>query len=70
MSDRVETIRAMLEKEPNDPFLHYSLAMDSCDSRRFAASHPRLISSSRKTGFPDSTGCRIPATGSADALLS
>ena len=34
MSDREETIRAMLEKEPNDPFLHYSLAMEYASAGR------------------------------------
>lgn len=28
MSGRIEAILAMLEKEPDDPFLHYSLAME------------------------------------------
>ncbi len=28
MSDRIEQIKAMLEKEPDDSFLHYSLAME------------------------------------------
>ena len=34
MSGRIEAILAMLEKEPDDPFLHYSLAMEYAAAAR------------------------------------
>ena len=35
MSDRIESIRAMLAKDPEDTFLLYSLAMEYAAGRRF-----------------------------------
>lgn len=34
MSDRIESIRKMLEKAPNDVFLHYSLGMELASAER------------------------------------
>lgn len=35
MSDRIKVIEAMLRKDPNDVFLHYSLGMEHVSRRQF-----------------------------------
>ena len=35
MSERIEQILSMLESEPTDVFLHYSLAMEYASAKRF-----------------------------------
>jgi len=35
MSDRIEQIRSMLESNPQDVFLHYSLGMEYAGAQRF-----------------------------------
>ncbi len=35
MAERIEQIKSMLEKDPRDLFLHYSLAMEYASSERF-----------------------------------
>ena len=37
MADRIETIRKLLAKTPEDVFLHYSLGMELASRKEFAA---------------------------------
>jgi len=36
MTDRIRAIQAMLEKNPNDVFLHYSLGMEHASAGQYA----------------------------------
>ena len=51
MSDRIESIRKMLEKDPTDVFLHYSLGMELASAGR----HDEAVAAFRRcTALDDS----------------